>query len=573
MEHFYKKLSLSVFGTLMIIVSLCITGCKEEHPLVYKFEINHNLQGRIEVAKSSEEILPYIDSLRQEEIISEAEAELFRGYAYNFVDRRDDLARDHFKNAYYQFCTETNPTSDLFAEAAFRSANYEMSVGNLDEGCRMVTNALYKLEDKEDFSEHWRSNLYMLLANFHYSLGMFEETKQMYEKSYQSKVKVLQQVSATANDIVLLCILATEVSIATRDFEKTEIWRNRTEDLVKDYEATFKAEQKYEVFREYLAISRLHELAVKGEQAEAAQRYKTTPHEVLAHTYGLGNIICGFLEDAGLYKEAADQFNRIDSLYQNIPQGKDLTFITVAQVLAPRYRVNRKAGRTEMALALADSIYFNSDSIYFRQAREKTATIATIYKMHEKELELKDAQAESRIQRILLCATGLIILLIGYLFVRSHQHNKELRAKNRSLFEQIQKREQEEQYVLNTLQAQPEEALTSEQRLYRRLCTLMAEKQPYTNEELNRETLAKMLDTNSKYVVDAIRECSHGETVTDFITRYRLEHVARLLKTTDEPVNLIGEMSGIPSRTTLSRLFRNTYGMTCSEYRQAATQR
>ena len=82
--------------------------------------------------------------------------------------------------------------------------------------------------------------------------------------------------------------------------------------------------------------------------------------------------------------------------------------------------------------------------------------------------------------------------------------------------------------------------------------------------------LAEMLGTNARHISQAIHEYSHGETVNDFITRYRLEHVARLLRTSDEPINLVGEMSGIPSRATLARLFRNTYGMTCREYRQVA---
>ena len=97
----------------------------------------------------------------------------------------------------------------------------------------------------------------------------------------------------------------------------------------------------------------------------------------------------------------------------------------------------------------------------------------------------------------------------------------------------------------------------------------MVKKQPYTEESLNRDVLAQMLGTNAKYVVKAIRECSNGDTVGAFINRYRLEHVAHLLKTTDDPISIIGELSGIPSRVTLSRLFRNAYGMTCSEYRQA----
>ena len=147
-----------------------------------------------------------------------------------------------------------------------------------------------------------------------------------------------------------------------------------------------------------------------------------------------------------------------------------------------------------------------------------------------------------------------------------------LTAKNRSLYERIQQREQAETEQREQLQAQPEDSLTTEEQLYRRLCTLMTEQQPYTDETLNRDTLAQMLGTNAKYVVQAIRECSHGETVGDFITRHRLEHVAHLLKTTDSPISLIGEQSGIPSRFTLASLFRNAYGMTCSEYRRIAKE-
>jgi AraC-like DNA-binding protein len=169
----------------------------------------------------------------------------------------------------------------------------------------------------------------------------------------------------------------------------------------------------------------------------------------------------------------------------------------------------------------------------------------------------------------LLLAGGIILLLIAYLFMRAYKYNKVLLEKNRLLLNDIELHEKEEIARMNTLQAQPEETLTSEQKLYRRLCTIMVEQQPYTEETLNRDVLAQMLGTNAKYVVQAIHECSNGDTVGEFINRYRLEHVARLLKTTDDPISIIGELSGIPSRVTLARIFRNAYGMTCSEYRQA----
>jgi AraC-like DNA-binding protein len=143
-----------------------------------------------------------------------------------------------------------------------------------------------------------------------------------------------------------------------------------------------------------------------------------------------------------------------------------------------------------------------------------------------------------------------------------------LTEKNQRLYEQIQQREEEEARQMQQLQTEPEERLTSSQQLFRRLCKLMDDEKPYTDDTLNRETLARMLSTNYKYVEQAIRECSNGETVADFINRYRIQQAAVLLKTTDDSVGLIGELCGIGSRTTLFRLFRDHYGMSPSEYRK-----
>ena len=71
------------------------------------------------------------------------------------------------------------------------------------------------------------------------------------------------------------------------------------------------------------------------------------------------------------------------------------------------------------------------------------------------------------------------------------------------------------------------------------------------------------------YFIADVRPWTLADTKKgDFITRYRLEYVARLLKTTDDPIAIIGELAGIPSRATLARLFRNAYGMSPSEYRK-----
>ena len=182
--------------------------------------------------------------------------------------------------------------------------------------------------------------------------------------------------------------------------------------------------------------------------------------------------------------------------------------------------------------------------------------MAVIYQTHEKDLALEKLEAKTTVYRLLAIAVLLVCLLIAYLLWRSYKYNKVLTAKNRKLYEEIEQHRKEEQQEMEQLQAAPEEQLTADQQLFRRLCTLMEDQQPYTDEALNRDSLARLLGTNAKYLEQAIRQCSKGETPGDFITRYRLEHVARLLKTTDDPIAIIGELAGIPSRATLARLFR-----------------
>lgn len=270
-----------------------------------------------------------------------------------------------------------------------------------------------------------------------------------------------------------------------------------------------------------------------------------------------------YLAMTGRYDEAVLLYRRSDSLYRAI--GGPFTNAYVNSRMSLQYDALQKAGRTTEALALGNRMRELTDSI---RVHEHLADIQQQQVIRQKEEELIRRHQSSLVLRFFLISALIVCLLITWLLLRSHQYNKVLTAKNKKLFEEIEQRRQEQQQEMAQLNASSDERLTMEQQLYRRLCALMEEKKLYTNESLNRELLAQQLGTNEKYVEQAIRQCTKGETVGSFITRYRLEHVARLLRTTDEPITIIGEMSGIPSRATLARLFRDAYGMTPSEYRK-----
>ena len=275
-----------------------------------------------------------------------------------------------------------------------------------------------------------------------------------------------------------------------------------------------------------------------------------------------------YLTMMGRYGEAVGLLDDADSMMRS--DGEPITDLYVKTILQYKYDALQKAGRTTEALTMSERIRQLTDSI---SQQERLTDVEQLQEINRQEEEIARKRQSLTTHRIVLVSAFLVCLIIAYLLRRSYKYNKVLTEKNRRLYEQIEQHEQEQQQSIKQLEAAPEESLTAEQQLYRRLCALMAEQQPYTDENLNRDMLAQLLGTNAKYVVQAIRDCSHGETVGDFINRYRLEYVAHLLKTTDDTIGVIGELSGIPNRVTLSRLFRNAYGMTCREYRQVSQQK
>ena len=110
-------------------------------------------------------------------------------------------------------------------------------------------------------------------------------------------------------------------------------------------------------------------------------------------------------------------------------------------------------------------------------------------------------------------------------------------------------------------------------KLYCQLTELMQNQHPYTDSELSRENLAQMIGTNSRYLADAIREYAGNISLGEYLDGWRIRHSARLLADTDDPVGVIGDLSGFSSRSHFNALFREHYKMTPSEYRKIAKEK
>ncbi len=315
--------------------------------------------------------------------------------------------------------------------------------------------------------------------------------------------------------------------------------------------------------RNNLTINKAMVYAANGQREQA---------EALHHEYqqyeGLGALDKAaegvYLTIIGRYDDAVRMFDDIDSIISS--NGEPISDLYVKTLLNYKYDALQKAGRTAEALAMSDRIRLLTDSI---RQQERQADVEQLQEINRQEEEIIRKRQSLTIHRIVLVAVILLLLMAIYMIRRVRRYNRRLAEKNHTLYEQIQLREQAKAEEQRQLKLQPEEKLSQNQLLYRRLCELVKNPDVYTDSDTNHETLARLLGTNYQYVYAALRECA-DTTPADYLNHLRIQYAAQLLEKSDDSIGLIIEQSGFTNRTTFARLFASYYSMTPSEFRKIA---
>lgn len=323
-------------------------------------------------------------------------------------------------------------------------------------------------------------------------------------------------------------------------------------------------EYVYQIRHNNITINQAMIYAANGQFDKAEALYQKHRQSENLKVYDLG-AEARYLSMLGSYDEAVRLFLRADSLY--LAQGGSITTEYIKYYMMNRYETLLKAGRNDEAQALSDRMRQLADSIHIQ---ERKIDVEQQEEIRQKELEIANRRQSLIMHRIILVAAILFCLLIVYFLWRFHQRNKALLEKNRHLLAEMEQREQEQQQNIELLRAEPQESLTAEQQLFRRICDLMETSDHiYTEADLDRSRLAQLLGTNEHYVTDAISTCTNGKSVNGFLNDYRLRYATHLLATTKDSITLIAELSGF-SRSSFFRVFSDAYGMSPSDYRKVA---
>jgi AraC-like DNA-binding protein len=486
----------------------------------------------------------------------------------------DMAGKMHAAELYYRKAYEAlkdNPSQDwnCYADAGYRYACILWQRGNVGETLTVVSEILDKAERNKDFPVALRSGLLSLMAHCQLQLAMTDAAKQTYARAYENQLTVLGSNKKGDFNLAIMCANIFLSFFDTGEYNEAEKWLSRYEEELHACEQLGIGDSlMIEEHEGILALYKARYLHATGHVREAAAVFAAIPLNRISMPSNISDA-ANFLIAAGRYDEAAYWFGQIDSITTNSAEAK-MTFDLISDRLAPRYIANMKAGRTDEALSVGAQICAAIDSAITFQKQDDAAELAVIYQTHERDLQIKDMQFTISLHRLILVAGGIILALIGWLLWRSHIYNKVLLEKNRHLLADAELREQEKQQAIEQLKAEPEDNLTSEQLLFRRICDLMdSSDRIYTNPGLGRNHLAQLLGTNEHYITDAISACTNGKSVNGFLNEYRLRYAAHLLVTTKDPVALIAELAGF-SRSSFFRVFSEAYGMSPSDYRKVA---
>ena len=563
------KLTIHVALLLTMIVLLTSCGNRDGKTTDGKSEVAWQRYDQARQAKDMERMLAVADSMEHAKIVSRPKADRLRGIAYD-LGWQMRIAEHYYRKSFEGY--KAIPTKDWYeyTDAGYRWAYLRSVRGDVEGALNVITGLLALAEKNKDFPQINRVALLLLLSDIQLQLHQYDEALRSGEKAYEAEQENDGKGHRRAWDHAWVCMHMATNTHKTGDVKGALEWVGRCEQGLALAEEEHDDSLLIEEWKGHIALKRALYLQETGHAAEAAAIYAGVPRSRLFEPKAYGEA-ADYLMAAGRYDEAAYWYEQLDSTYV-ATDGARMTFDNIAERLSPRYSAYRKAGRNADALMIADSVNAAIDSALVWQKKDGAAELAVVYQTHEKELALEESEFHATVYKILAMAALFVILLVGYMWRRTARYNRILRAKNRRLLAEIEQHEQEERKNIEQLKAEPVEVLTTNQQLFRRLCTLMEEQQPYTDENLNRDTLAQMLGTNGKYIDQAITECSNGDSTHDFINRYRLHRIATLLKTTDDSIAIIGEMCGIVSRSTLSRIFRDYYGMTPSEYRNISRE-
>ena len=200
-----------------------------------------------------------------------------------------------------------------------------------------------------------------------------------------------------------------------------------------------------------------------------------------------------------------------------------------------------------------------------------------INELHKREEKAQKMAVLQRLQQYAILAAIIILIVVLISTVLLWRTNKQLKARNKSLFEKYQEAlkadaEQREdiKYSHSNLNTSQKDALVF------RVQQILGNAEAVCQHDFNLSQLAKMADSNTTYVSQVINEY-YGKTFSTVLANSRIKEACRRINDEREhysniTIEGIATSVGFKSRTAFINAFKREVGLTPSEYLRLAAE-
>ena len=216
-----------------------------------------------------------------------------------------------------------------------------------------------------------------------------------------------------------------------------------------------------------------------------------------------------------------------------------------------------------------------------RLQRSKAHLYAARYHAQEQQMEIQQRKAEASRNAFIAIAAIILAFLTAGFAVYYFRQQRIIRKKNRVLVEQMTEaatlRVKSEKLKVKSEVQNPDEigdfdALPTDE-LSQHIRSVIIRERLYLNTQFDRQAAIDYFHLSKERIGAAFSQGSDFPTIADFLNHCRLEYARELFITSPEmTIDDIASASGFGTRHTFSRLFKERYSITPTEYRnQIAT--
>ena len=264
-----------------------------------------------------------------------------------------------------------------------------------------------------------------------------------------------------------------------------------------------------------------------------------------------------------------------DEQEARLRQQGDTVCAEYATILRDRAMAAEAQGRNAEAIRLHNAYETLTATLNDRLLQGKANLYAARFHAAEQQREIERHKAISRnlgiVSSCIAIAAVLAMLFAAYVVHKRRVVDQKNRALVKQIAEAAEYRKKFESPTRSSLTSNSSERDEQDEQV-ERILHVIKEKQLYLDSHFDRQAASAYFQITARNIGTIFSKGSEYASITDYINQLRLDHARELITTRPEmSIDEVATTSGFNVRRTFSRLFKEKFGLTPTEFREAAS--